>query len=128
MSFHKESFDRKFYYCKKKHALDCQARVSIEEKAGMIFKWMPEHCHDLAVQKIKEMVSKEVEEATKNPLVNPRTVHQKMSAFLAFLPTMAKKIQYERRKTLKLPPVPKDWNFTISPEFRNTVDSLKFIL
>ena len=143
MSFHKKSFGRKFYYCKKKDDLDCQARVSIEEKTGMIVKWNSEHCHDndLAVQKIKEMVSKEVDEAAKNPLVNPRTVHQKvaatmmsdkeMSASLAFLPTsstMAKKIQYERRKSLKLPPVPKDWNFDIPPEFRNTADGLEFMI
>ena len=143
MSFHKKSFGRKFYYCKKKDDLGCQARVSIEEKTGLIVKWIPEHCHDndLAVQKIKEMVSKEVGEAAKNPLVNPRSVHQKvatammsdkqMSNSLAFLPTsasMAKKIQYERRKSLKLPPVPKDWNFTIPPEFMTTADGLEFLI
>jgi hypothetical protein len=109
----------------------------------LIVKWIPEHCHDndLSVQKIKEMVSKEVGEAAKNPLVNPRSVHQKvatammsdkqMSNSLAFLPTsasMAKKIQYERRKSLKLPPVPKDWNFTIPPEFMTTADGLEFLI
>ena len=143
MSYHQKSFGRKFYYCKMKETLDCQARLSIDENTGMIVKWDSNHCHDndLAVQKVKLLVAKEVGEAANNLLVNPRSVHQKVAAqlmsdkklagSLAFLPnssTMAKQIQYERRKSVKLPPVPKDWNFTLPPEFRKTSDSLDFII
>ena len=143
MSYHQKSFGRKFYYCKMKETLDCQARLSVDETTGMIVKWDSNHCHDndLAVQKVKLLVAKEVGEAANNLLVNPRSVHQKVAAqlmsdkklagSLAFLPnssTMAKQIQYERRKSVKLPPVPKDWNFTLPPEFRKTSDSLDFLI
>ena len=79
--------------------------------------------------------------AAKNPHVHPKSVHQKvasaimsdkqLSNSLAFLPTsacMGKKIQYERKKSLNLPPVPKDWNFTIPSEFKNTADGLEFLI
>ena len=58
MSFHKKSFGRKLYYFRKKDDLSCQARVSIDEKIGLMVKWISEHCHDndLAEQKIKEIV------------------------------------------------------------------------
>jgi hypothetical protein len=143
MSFHKKSYGRSFYYCKQRTNLDCQARVSIDLKTGMIVKWKSDHSHDndLAAQMVKQLVSNEVQEAAKNPLVNPRSVHQKvannmmsdkkLAGSLAFLPTsstMAKQIQYQRRKSLKLPPVPKDWDFTIPPEFCTTSDGLEFLI
>ena len=76
---------------------------------------------------VKNIVNKEIEEAIKNPLLNPRGVHQKVSNAVfsnkrlsnssAFIPTsnsMAKSIQYQRCK--------------IPDEFKVTADGLDFLI
>jgi hypothetical protein len=82
MFYHQKCFGRNFYYCKMKETLDCQARLSVEEKTGMLVKWDSNPCHDndLAVQPVKLLVAKEVGEAANNLLVTPRSVHQKVAA------------------------------------------------
>ena len=65
MLYHKKSFSRDIYYCRRKDDLSCKARVSIDQKTGLIVSWISEHCHDndLAQQKIKQLVSKEIDRA-----------------------------------------------------------------
>ena len=90
---------------------------------------------------VKNIVKKEIEEAIKNPLLNPRGVHQKvsnavfsnmrLSNSLAFIPTsnsMAKSIQYQRCKSASLPPISTDWEFEIPDEFKVTADGLDFLI
>ena len=114
MSFSKKSFGRKFYYCKYKDELGCTARLSVDEQSGMIVRWVRDHCHDndMGKQIANKIVAEEVRVAAQNPLTNPRTAYQKvnntmlsdkkLSSALPYLPTetiIAKKIQYERRKS-----------------------------
>ena len=41
---------------------------------------------------------------------------------------MAKSIQYQRHKSVCLPPVPTDWEFQIPPEFKTTADGFDFLI
>ena len=143
MSFSKKSFGRKFYYCKFKDELGCTARLSVEEQSGMIVRWVPDHCHDndLGKQMANKMVAEEVRVSAQNPLINPRTAHQKLTTtmksdkklanavpYIPDLTSLAKKIQYERRKSFKLPPVPLDCYVELPAEFKITSDGLDFLI
>ena len=143
MFYHKKSFSRDIYYCRRKDDLSCKARVSIDQKTGLIVSWISEHCHDndLAQQKIKQLVSKEIDRAVENPHLYARSIHQKVAAAMmsykqlassmAFLPTsevMRKQMQYKRKMSFNFTPVPKDWTFSIPPEFKYTADGEQFLI
>ena len=143
MTYIKTDGAKKFFKCME-HAEGCDVRVSVDwEKDTIVRHNGKQHSHDnkLLENEVKKMVNTAVEEAANNLTINPRAVHQTIVAkmmekhnnqsALSLLPTY-KAVQhkvYAKRKTdNNFPPVPKDWEFEIPPEFKVTLDGLPFCI
>ena len=144
MTLNKVEFSRKFFVCKEKKTLGCSVRCSLDISSGMIVHLVGEHNHDnkLAESKIEKIVKASVTQAATDPHMNPRSVHQKIvtdvlkskelgSSCLSLLPSklaVSRQVLKSRKKSLNIPPPPKDFLFEIPHEFTITEDGLQFMI
>ena len=144
MLYIKKDGARNFYKCSE-HAEGCGVRVSTEWEKNTIVRHnrkLTTHDNKLMEREVKEEVEAAVNEAVTNHTLNSRAVHQSCCAksveltggeqtALSLVPTqkaIQQKIYAKRKSGNNYPPIPKDWEFEIPPEFKVTLDGLPFMI